>query len=293
MFSLIVCTLGRVQEVDRLLASLETQTYKEIEVLLVDQNHDDLLDPVLRAHPNLEIRHLHSAPGLSRARNVGLRLARGGIIAIPDDDCWYPGHLLMSVSKWLDDNLDFDVLSTIKRSADNAPVGLKWPNSACQVTPENVWDSAISSTIFMRRSVTDRVGLFNEGIGVGAPSKYQSGEETDYLLRALEMGFHIWYEPTLTVHHPPLASIARLRKTTYPFALGMGYVLRVHGYSWRVLTTRFIRSFGGALFSVCKGDFAQGQIYLSRAAGQLQGYLFGPRDLRRLAESRRSLEGSA
>ena len=286
MVSLIVATLNRTAELDRLLASLDSQSYREFEVIVVDQNPDDRLIPLLRKHAGLSIKHLRCARGLSRARNIGLGAANGEIVAIPDDDCWYPEPLLKSVTEWFDLHPGFGVLSVIKRSADNTPVGPRWPDSARQVTTENVWECAISSTIFMRRLVTDKVGAFHEGIGVGAPTKYQSGEETDYLLRALEMGSNIWYEPTITVHHPPLGSIDRLRRSTYPFALGSGYVMRVHGYSWGQLTNRLIRSFGGAAFSLCKGKLDMAEVYVLRAAGQLRGYCLGPRDLARIAPSR-------
>jgi len=277
MVSLILSTLARVQEVERFLASAERQTYKDFEVLLIDQNGDHRLDPIVQAHPTLAIHHLRSAPGLSVARNVGLRLACGEIIAIPDDDCWYPEELLTRVTAWFAAHPEFGVLTTMKRSAENKPVGPKWLATARNGTRANVWRCSISSTIFMRKSVCDAVGDFNEHIGVGAASRYQSGEETDYLLRALERGFRMWYEPSLTVHHPPLDSVERLEKTAYPFALGSGYVLRAHRYPLYLVSAELIRSFGGATVSLFRGDLTRAHLYLLRGTGQLVGYISGPR----------------
>ncbi len=150
----------------------------------------------------------------------------------------------------------------------------------------NLWKSTIFVTGFLRRAVTDAVGNFREDIGVGANTPYQSGEESDYFLRALALGFRMRYEPALTVHHPNLHSLERLRKKTYPYALGCGYVLRIHGYSWREFGALFARSVGGAVFSLCKGDISMAEIYWMRGAGQLRGYCLGPRDLARVAETR-------
>src|SRR5215472_5711239 len=97
MFSLIIATLNRVDEIDHLLQSLEAQTFKDFEVMVVDQNPDDRLQSVLQSHPVLSFRHLRSAPGLSKARNVGLPHAKDDIIAFPDDDCWYPVQLLADI----------------------------------------------------------------------------------------------------------------------------------------------------------------------------------------------------
>ena len=237
---------------------------------------------ILQSHPALRLHHVRSPRGLSRGRNIGLAHAAGDIIAIPDDDCWYPGNLLASVAAWFDSHPEYSGLSTMKRAADNTPVGPKWPSSAQEISKATGFNCAISSTIFLRRSVILNVGRFNEEIGVGANSEYQSGEETDYLLRAMAMGFRLWYEPQFTVHHPPLSGIERLQKTTYGFSLGAGYVMRVHGYSLGFLAVQLIRSWGGAMFSVCRGDLPRGRVYMQRALGQWHGYVFGPRDLARL-----------
>ena len=285
VISLIVPTINRVSELDRLLASLDAQTYRDFEVIIIDQNPDERITPVVRRHGGLAIRHLQSEQGLSRARNAGLRVARGEVIAFPDDDCWYPASLLESVRGWLERNPDFDAVFTTARSADHQPVGPRWPPGPCLVAKTNLWASTISFTAFLRRAVTDSVGDFREDIGVGADSPYQSGEESDYFLRALALGFRMWYEPAFTVHHPNLHSLERLRQKTYPYALGCGYVLRLHGYSWREFGAHLVRSIGGAVLSLCRCDITMAKVYWMRAAGQFRGYCFGPRELARVAES--------
>jgi GT2 family glycosyltransferase len=281
MISLIVATLQRVPELDRLLASLEQQSYRDFEVIVIDQNPDNRLVPVLSRHTRLRIEHLRSERGLSRARNVGLRVAQGDIVAIPDDDCWYPRNLLSSVVEWFASHPGFGLLSTALRNAEYKSSGPNLPRASCRCTKSNVWRCAISPTMFMRRSAARAVGGFNEDIGVGARSAYQSGEETDYVLRALELGFEMWYESSLTVHHPPMYSLERLRKTTYPFALGTGCVLRIHGYPLHEVGAHLIRSLGGAAVSLCQGNLAKAQVYVLRGAGQLVGYVSAPRDLGR------------
>ena len=91
-FSLVVATLNRVDDVRVLLQSLAEQTFTDFEVLLVDQNDDDRLRPVVEKFaPRLNLTRLHSTVrNSSHARNVGLPLCRGEIIAFPDDDCIYP-----------------------------------------------------------------------------------------------------------------------------------------------------------------------------------------------------------
>ena len=285
MISLVVATMNRVAELERLLASLDTQTYKDFEVIVVDQNPDERLVPVLRRHERLAIQHLGSRPGLSRARNIGLRAAKGDIIAIPDDDCWYPEQLLATINAWFDSHPRIDALLGITRNAENKPMLPKWAPGPGPCTKKNILSCVVSNSAFWRRTVSDAVGFFNENIGVGAPTKYQSSEESDYFIRALARGFHVWYEPDISVHHPEYQSIERLRRTSHCYALGVGYVARVHHYSWWFLTKLLVRSLGGAAVHLCKGELAWGQVYLARAWGQFQGYVFGLRDINKTAEA--------
>ena len=282
MVSLIVATLDRVEEPERLLVSLENQLCKDFEVIVVDQNTDDRLQPVLQRHVSLSIRHLRSARGLSRARNVGLPFAQGDIIAFPDDDCWYPPQLLAEVAPWFDANPQFGALFTALRDANNRPVGPRRPESPCPASRKNMFAIGISPGAFLRRTVTDAIGPFNENIGIGASTPFQSGEDLDYFLRPLQLGFQMKFEPSLTVHHPSFHASERLERTTYGYALGGAYVLRTHGYPSRYLFSFVIRSLGGAVVSFLKADFQNSRIYLLRAAGQLRGYFWGPRDMARL-----------
>ncbi len=282
MLSLIVATVNRVTEVERLLTSLDAQTFKEFEVIFVDQNPDDRLLPILRRHEGLKIRHLRCEKGVSRARNVGLRRAQGDIICFPDDDCWYPEQLLATVTQWFEEHPEFDVLFTGARNQDNELMTPKWAPGPGRCTKKNIWHCAAGAfTGFLRRRVVDTVGFFDEEIGPGTPSKYQSGEDIDYFIRPLECGFTIWYEPGLTVHHPEMQAVDRLRKRVYGYALGVGYVLRVHGYSPWYFSKILGRSLGGAVLNFFRGDIKRGRIYLERAAGQFEGYVYCPRDRRR------------
>jgi glycosyltransferase involved in cell wall biosynthesis len=285
MLSLITPTLNRTAEPERLLTSLDSQSYQDFEVLLVDQNSDDRLAALLQRYSRLKVRRLRSDRGLSLGRNVGIRASRGEIIAFPDDDCWYPRELLAAVTNWFEVHPEFDALFTSGRTEDDRIMASKWGPGACRCTIKNVWHCTISFTAFIRRRVIDAVGFFDENIGVGSPSRYQSGEEMDYFIRILKLGFRMWHDPSLVVYHPELQSLERFQRIAQSYSLGVGYVLRIHGYSWWYLSEFLARSLGGAVISLGKGDSARARAYIQRAAGHLQGYMFGPRELERLSGS--------
>src|SRR5688500_15490805 len=67
-FDLVVATIGRVSELERLLESLAAQTHRSFRILVVDQNPDARLAPVLERASELEVVLLTAPPGLSHAR---------------------------------------------------------------------------------------------------------------------------------------------------------------------------------------------------------------------------------
>ena len=78
--------------------------------------------------------------------------------------------------------------------------------------PLNIFKSkAISFTIFARFSDINQLGpaFFDEKLGVGAGTKWGSGEETDFLIRAHRLGITIFKQPAIEIFHPVKISSPR------------------------------------------------------------------------------------
>ena len=200
--SLIVATLGRKHEVFVLLESLKKQTFINFEVIIIDQNEpsylDDIISPFLQV---LNLIHISSSvKGLSYNRNVGLSLAKGRIIAFPDDDCHYGPTVLESVINLLVEPACF---ITCNSRLNQASFSNYFSTSDSKITRYNVLDKAISFTIFIKyRKKFDIV--FDNFLGVGA--YFGAGEETDLLLSLLSKKYKGFYFSNLFVYHPELAS---------------------------------------------------------------------------------------
>jgi glycosyltransferase involved in cell wall biosynthesis len=280
MVSLIVATRGRVAELDRLLHSLNKQSATDFEVIVVDQNDDDDLSDLIAQHGRLSIKHYRCPTGASHARNLGLQVARGDLIAFPDDDCWYPGDVIERVTGWFADNPEFDGLFGILRDAENRPTGPKWPVESCLATALSLWRYGITPVAFLRRRATDAIGFFDENIGPGAKSDYLSGEDADYFLRAVNRGLKLWHDPGLTIHHPSFHDENRLREKSYTYGLGGGYILRVYGFPRRLFLEMVVRSLGGATLSLLRGRPARCMAYVKRTFGLLRGYIWGSSEVK-------------
>lgn len=84
--SVVVCSLNGERHLGRCLAALAAQRHDAYEVIVVDDGSTDATGSIALAAGVRVVRH-ETARGLSAARNAGLALARGEIVAFTDDDC--------------------------------------------------------------------------------------------------------------------------------------------------------------------------------------------------------------
>lgn len=275
-FSLVLVTLGRTAELERFLLHLEAQRYGNVEVIVVDQNSDDRLIPILeRFESRLPIVRLRSGRGLSRGRNVGLNHATGDVVGFPDDDCWYPETMLLQMASVFENNPQYDGI-TARPVHSLIHSGYDWfDRQSGPVDKFNVWRRATSYTIFLRRCVVRSVGPFDESLGVGSESGRISAEEIDYLLRALEHRFSIWFHSDVYICHaePTDKADGKLIHRGYGYSLGLGAVLRKHHYPAWFAIYLFVRALAGVSASLCTLNFVKAQYHYAVLRGRIRGWL--------------------
>ncbi len=249
-FTLILATLGRKKELYALFDSLVAQEHQHFTVLVVDQNPTGFLDNILKSYEDrLRIVVVRSAPGLSRARNVALNHIEGNAFALTDDDCIYAANTLALAALALQKS---DIVIGNPRPLTELTQAQK------QVTPFviqgrqhifSVFRDAPSYVLFFKKNVACKVGLFDENIGIGSQSPYGSGEETDYLIRAIKEKFIIERQAIIKIYHPtPDYATASIKAKTY--GRGRRYIIQKNKLGFHFLLLNIIFSF----FS-CIGSF--------------------------------------
>ena len=187
MISLILATVGRSDDVARFVDSAIAQSSRAFELIVVDQNHDDRLAAVVHKAlaAGLSVQHLRmDQPSLSGARNLGLKHARGSVIAFPDDDCWYEADVVATVCSALSSEPAWSGLVAQWVEQADARGGAL----AEGLLDEQVWrryrgGDASSISLFVRASLFKQLGGFDERLGVGR--WFGAGEEIDFIFRAL------------------------------------------------------------------------------------------------------------
>lgn len=270
-FSLVVATLGRYSELDILLQSLVEQTHKDFEVIIVDQNADIDLKPLVQKYEqSICLVYMHSdVKGLSTNRNKGLAVASGEVICFPDDDCHYFPDTLTTVSRAFSENqnLGFLVGKLIDFTGNhyNGSSALHGKG----ITYLNFFKNGNSATMFFKKSAAPNFS-FDEHLGIGA--KFGSGEDSDCILFLLAQKATGMQFPHIFIHHPKKyskPSVTHIEK----YATGFGAVMKkgVAQYKIYACLIIFIRYIGSAIIkTVIPWKSTHGRAYLR---GYIRGFM--------------------
>jgi glycosyltransferase involved in cell wall biosynthesis len=269
-----MATLGRTDVVLRFVEALQAQTCRDFELIVVDQNPDDRLAPVLDTARALGIalRHVRQAePNLSRARNAGLALAACQVVAFPDDDCWYEPDTVRRVIK--------------RFQAPDRPqaVVIRWIEQDPRGRAEHAidvkrWRSfrevpASSIAQFHRTESCRALGGFD--LALGLHSWFGAAEETDLMFRALAGGGRVVYLPDAIVHHPLAAAAVAPAgpgfRRARSRARGTGGLYAKHRLPLAVVLRGFCAPAARALLHLGRPGRAAAD--LGTALGRVEGYL--------------------
>jgi GT2 family glycosyltransferase len=254
--SLVICTRDRPDELRRCLNSLAAQTYSPVEVIVVDNAPRDT-----RARQVAEIAGVkyvrEDRPGLSHARNCGLRHADADVIAFTDDD-------VILHPRWLE-----RLVLALQESDALAVTGLVLPAeldteaqqhfethwgfgqgyeplvfgqdffAADRTTGCEVWNIGAGASMAFRRQAFEKAGNFDVRLGAGMAG---CSEDSEFWHRILSIGGTCRYEPAAVAFHHHRRDMGSLGHQIYQYMKGHAAALMVQyersgnrGNLWRAL----------------------------------------------------------
>lgn len=231
MISVIVCTHNRSQSLRKTLRSLaEMAVPLELswEIIVVDNNSTDDTRQVVEEFAGtsrLNVQYLFEGKtGLSFARNNGVTVSRGEIVAFTDDDCIVDTHWIASAAKEFSSDVSVSVISgrvELYDKDDLLTAVRTYKDRAIISSLGQLVGFTIGCNMFFTRRVFNEVGEFDTTFGAG--TKIASGEDTDFLYRAYKQGFKIVYSPeVLLYHNHGRKTEAHAQASSRGYALGRG-----------------------------------------------------------------------
>lgn len=208
--SLLICTRNRAKSLTATLASVERAAAyagnTTFEIVLVDNGS---LDDTPKRLAEWQARqpfpvHLVHEPraGLARARNTGLTLCKGQIVAMTDDDCVLHQNYFAAVCAAFEKVSGPAIIGgrILLGNPADLPVTIKLENHP-MVAPSHGFPGGfiMGANLAFTSDVVPLTGCFDERFGAGAP--FVSAEDTDFLFRAAGLGVVVRYDPVMVVDH--------------------------------------------------------------------------------------------
>lgn len=295
--SVIICTRDRPTSLARCLRSLQTLVNPPTEILVVDNAPTSPATAQLVAEfPG--IRYLQEPqPGLSMARNAGLRAATGSLIAFTDDDVevhpHWVAHLraafcqpeVMAVTGLI---IPAKLETEAEQVFQLGSTGFGWGyrplrfdrHFFAEMKPFGVpvWRIGAGANMAFRRQIFDEVGMFDPRLGAGAAG---CSEDSEFWYRVLAAGWVCCYEPAAVVYHHHRADLSSLNQQMYAYMRGHVAALLVqaempgHWGNLRRLFVALPRYYAKRLILGCLHRF-QGvyRTVLAEISGCFQGVIF-------------------
>jgi O-antigen/teichoic acid export membrane protein/glycosyltransferase involved in cell wall biosynthesis len=284
--SLIVSTVGRPTEFRRMVASIAREAGEGIgiELVVVDQSGSDETRRILEESAlQFPWRHVRSERGLSLGRNTGLSHARGRYVTFPDDDVWYSGAMLAPAVSRLDRTPDLAGVCARLATEDGSDSMLRWARTPKAVTPRNHHRTSIGPVMVIRREVACRIGGFDETLGPGTGLWYGSCDDADFVLRVVEDGGTVWYDPDLHLHHrdPRLDGDPDTQRKSLAYGCGQGRMWRTHRFGRPWIAFLLARRLVGSVIMDLRRRRGVGRAQRAWVRGALAGLIdYEPVELR-------------
>jgi GT2 family glycosyltransferase len=222
LVSIILAVWNSAEYLPRCLEHLAAQTFKDFEIILVDNGStDSSLDSAENRWPALTLRveRLGENKGFAAANNLGARLAHGQWLALLNSDAFPEPDWLEELLRAAENNPAFTFFASRQLQA-NAPhlldgagdafhiSGLAWrrfggyPSAQFGLVSEEVFSSCGAAALYSRQAFLE-VGGFDDDY-----CSYH--EDVDLGFRLRLQGFRCLYVPDAVVHHIGSASSGKM-----------------------------------------------------------------------------------
>ena len=186
LVSVIIPVYNGARYLGAALESVFAQTYREFEVIVVDDGSTDESGVIAQGFP--DVRYLQQTnQGVAAARNHGLEAARGDFVAFLDqDDLWTPDKLKLQVEYLLSHP---DVGYTLTQQKYFLDPGGTLPAWFRKELFDSVHTGWVLGTLVVRRTIFEQVGNFATG--------YSAANDSDWFFRAKAAGIPMAVMPEL------------------------------------------------------------------------------------------------
>lgn len=173
LVSAVITTHNRLAYLKRAIDSVFSQTYPNIECIVVSDNSNDGTDEYCQKRNDISYISIpkNESRGGNYARNLGIKSAKGKYVAfLDDDDAWLPTKIEKQVSLLKEKKCEcVYCLRISEKVVDGKVVGRSMEKTTYTLEGDiskKIFRHYITSTscILVTKSILDRIGGFDEGL---------------------------------------------------------------------------------------------------------------------------------
>jgi glycosyltransferase involved in cell wall biosynthesis len=269
--SVVLPTYNRARLLPRAIESVLAQTYRDFELIVVDDGSADKTPAVMESFDDPRIRYYRYEPnqGANHARNVGIRKAIGRFVAFQDsDDDWFPEKLEKNMAAFESAGPEIGVVYSgywkyVDASDTRIYIPLPWVKRREGWIHEELLRNNFVTTqaAVVRRECFDRSGYWLEGL----PGK----QEWELFLRiSADYQFRYIDEPLLNSRFTE----SGISNNSTGILRSMERILELHHDDFaahpEILAEHYVRL---GLQYARAGEFEKGRDYLRRGAALRPG----------------------
>jgi cellulose synthase/poly-beta-1,6-N-acetylglucosamine synthase-like glycosyltransferase len=224
--SVVITVLNAEATIRRCIQSILGVDYPRdaFEVIVVDGGSKDSTLPKLSAFPSVKILQ-EPRVTIGSGRNIGIRQAKGEIIAITDGDVVVDRRWLMEIAHEFEHSNVEGVGGPIRADPNSSRfsrfVGLLPEESLSGVSYGRVpHDMLYTRNAAYRSSVLIGVGLFNESL--------VAAEDTELNWRIESAGYGLIFSPRIIVYHSHRSTLSSFIKQRFRNGVGCGQLAKVN-----------------------------------------------------------------
>jgi len=214
--SVVIPAYNDSRKLERLLVSLKKQTFKDFEIIVVDDASADNTYDVAKKYANKVIRNNRNQ-GPAITRNIGIKNSDSSIIAFTDSDCEASLNWLENILNHFSDKKISALMGRIfvpkSTFLGDAISALGFPagghigfEKIWHVTKDGFTDHLSSCNMALRKELFKKNGLFDEKF------TFPGAEDTEFSHRLAKNGIKIKYCPSAVIMHEPRAELSSFVK---------------------------------------------------------------------------------
>lgn len=207
LISVVVATYKQEERLACALESLAQQTYKNFEIILVDDNDDQrrneqvktIVSKFTKHYPSVVVKLFENHPnqGSAKTRNIGINHSSGSYITfLDDDDTYLPNKLERQIETMLIENADYSITDIFLYNDEGKLIDKRIRKYIKKKDPESLMEYHMRYHMTGTDSMMFRTGYLHQ---IGGFSEIDLGDEFYLMHKAIKAEGVFSYVPACDI----------------------------------------------------------------------------------------------